>query len=672
MKTMTELRLETYEMPAAELGPENPLPPLHAYRTVSIADTSEPARETASYPDRGSEDSILPYRLQDNYNREKRPRQFKTAVLENDLLRATFLLELGGRLWSLFHKPTGRELLHVNPVFQPANFAVRDAWFSGGVEWNLSIIGHCPLTCAPLFAAKVLADDGLPILRFYEYERIRRVTFQIDLFLPDGSSYLFVRPRISNPNPHAVPMYWWSNIAVDESPDIRVLAPATSAYFHDYDRRLKSHGVPLRNGEDVTYPGRRASAADMYFRIPLDHRPWIAALDRSGRGLIHTSTGRLIGRKMFLWGMDIGGRRWQEFLAAPGEHYLEIQGGLATTQTEYVTMPAGACWEWLDAYGPFSGDARFVHGDWPAAIEHVEATLQRELPRSGLEERLNRWQNDADRAPAEILQTSSGWGALENRRRTRARRSPIAPSATPFPDSTLSDEQEPWLRLLDDGALPYREPEQSPGAYMTDPAWRDLLECALVANRGAHWLSWLHVGVMRYRAGDSNGARQAWLESLECEPSAWAYRNLAVLARDDGEFEESTHFWAIAARMKPDLQPLAVEACDALLAAGEFAAVPELIGQLPPEVANAGRVRLLGAIAGLRLGNLAAPAEFFAARCEIPDIREGELSLSDLWFEWQEVRLADEEGAPLDAARRQQVRRDHPLPREFDFRMKPD
>ena len=147
---MTELRLETYEMPAAELGPENPLPPLHAYRTVSIADPAEPARETASYPGRGSEDSILPYRLQDNYNREKRPRCFKTAVLENDLLRATFLLELGGRLWSLFHKPTGRELLHVNPVFQPANFAVRDAWFSGGVEWNLSIIGHCPFTCAAI------------------------------------------------------------------------------------------------------------------------------------------------------------------------------------------------------------------------------------------------------------------------------------------------------------------------------------------------------------------------------------------------------------------------------------------------------------------------------------------------------------------------------------------
>ena len=78
-------------------------------------------RGRASYPDKGQEGNSLPYRLQDDYDRVRRPRVFKTAVLENEILRATFLLELGGRLWSLVHKPSGRELLHVNPVFQPCN-----------------------------------------------------------------------------------------------------------------------------------------------------------------------------------------------------------------------------------------------------------------------------------------------------------------------------------------------------------------------------------------------------------------------------------------------------------------------------------------------------------------------------------------------------------------------
>ena len=88
--------------------------------------------------------SVLPYLVQDGYGRDRRPAEHKVAVLENDVLRATFLLDLGGRLWSLVHKPTGRELLYRNPVFQPANLALRNAWFAGGVEWNIGTIGHTP------------------------------------------------------------------------------------------------------------------------------------------------------------------------------------------------------------------------------------------------------------------------------------------------------------------------------------------------------------------------------------------------------------------------------------------------------------------------------------------------------------------------------------------------
>ena len=95
---------------------------------------------------------------------------YKRQVLENDILRATFLLELGGRLWSLLHKPSGRELLAVNPVFQAANLAIRNAWFSGGVEWNIGFVGHSPFTCSPLFAARVEGPGGAPVLRLYEYE----------------------------------------------------------------------------------------------------------------------------------------------------------------------------------------------------------------------------------------------------------------------------------------------------------------------------------------------------------------------------------------------------------------------------------------------------------------------------------------------------------------------
>ncbi|RPI58941.1 MAG: DUF5107 domain-containing protein, partial [Planctomycetaceae bacterium] len=186
---MSELRIESLVMPAADLGPENPLPPLLAPRNASTDsmairwEGSAADARTAAYRTRVS---ALPHRMQDGFNRVRRERAFRTAVLENEILRATFLLEMGGRLWSLIHKPTGRELLYVNPIFQPANLAIRTAWFSGGVEWNCGIIGHSVYTCSPLHAAKVVAPDGTPALRLWEWDRLRGTPYQIDFYLPDG------------------------------------------------------------------------------------------------------------------------------------------------------------------------------------------------------------------------------------------------------------------------------------------------------------------------------------------------------------------------------------------------------------------------------------------------------------------------------------------------------
>ena len=74
------------------------------------------------------------------------------------------------------------------------------------------MIGHSPFTTAPLFTA-VLEYEGTPVLRMYEYERIRRVTYQMDFWLGEEDKFLNARMRIKNDTDEVVPMYWWSNIA---------------------------------------------------------------------------------------------------------------------------------------------------------------------------------------------------------------------------------------------------------------------------------------------------------------------------------------------------------------------------------------------------------------------------------------------------------------------------
>lgn len=669
---MSELRFETYRMPAADLGPENPLPPLankeDVHATITGPDIPPEMARNMAY---GHIPNVMPYTMQDGYTRTRQPRDFHAAILENETIKATFLLELGGRLWSLVHKPTQRELLSVNPVFQPANLALRNAWFSGGVEWNIGAIGHSPFTCAPVFAARLETPEGAPVLRMYEWERLRRVPFQIDAWLPDGSPVLFVRVRIVNPHDFTVPMYWWSNIAVLERPGTRVIVPADSAYRFAYEAQgLDLIPTPACQGLDYTYPAQIQNSADYFFHVPDGERPWIAALDEDGRGLIQVSTPRLKGRKLFVWGMGRGGRRWQEFLAPGGEPYIEIQAGLARTQMEHLPMPAGADWSWLEAYGLAEANPSATHGsDWNKAIRSVGDALGVLIPKGKLEAEHQRGAGFQDQPPIEIVQYGSGWGRLEVLRRKASGESSFSLPGLVFPDDSLSEDQSPWAALLQNGLLPAPNPDSAARGFVIQKEWRERLEQSIQSGN-ADWFAWYQLGILRAYAGDRNGAIQAWQESLKFAITPWAMRNLALFALEDGCTEAVVSLYADSVRMKPTLIPLTIECGKAMLQCGQPKIWLDLAAELPPEVRSTGRVQLLVAQAALAIGDFESVARFFEKEVIIPDIREGEVVLSDLWFEYQVNRLSSQEHCTVDDELRARVQREFPVPAHFDFRMK--
>lgn len=409
---MTILSAQNLVLPAASLGPENPLAPLRTQRephqVENIAELPDELRENIEY---GRLHSPLPCLNQDGYDRTLVETAFPALVLENDHLRATVLPSLGGRLYSLVHKATGQELLYRNPVFQPANLALRNAWFAGGVEWNVGSTGHWTGTCAPMHAARVEGPDGTPVLRLWELERTRNLITQLDFWLPADSEFLYVGVRLQNPSDVEVPAYWWSNIAVAQSPETRVLVPADQAWRFGYGSRLDLIDVPLYEGADLTYPMRHPRAVDFFFEPLPEEQSWIASVDGSGAGLVQASTERLQGRKLFVWGQGDGGRRWQEWLSPglEGDGYAEIQAGLARTQMEHLKLPAGTDWHWMEAYGRLSMDAGVAHSeDWKAARTAGAAALGPVL--DGLAGREQAWLGVMDAAPVERLGVGSGWG----------------------------------------------------------------------------------------------------------------------------------------------------------------------------------------------------------------------------------------------------------------------
>ena len=182
---MSELRFEKIKIIGAELGEESCVPDLLGEHILQNSLKFRLDEKDEIYEGYGRRKNAYPYRQYNNYTREVKERVCEAAVLENRFLKAVFLPEYGGRLWELWDKKTEKNLLYTNDVIRFSNLAVRNAWFSGGVEWNIGVIGHTPYTTDPLYTAVTKTESGAPVLRMYEYERIRKVPYQMDFWLDE-------------------------------------------------------------------------------------------------------------------------------------------------------------------------------------------------------------------------------------------------------------------------------------------------------------------------------------------------------------------------------------------------------------------------------------------------------------------------------------------------------
>jgi hypothetical protein len=630
-------------LPASVLGPESPLPEFHSLQRLPDSSRSpgipDDMRRRIEW---GRLDAPLPYPLQADYELEPVLADVPAVRMANDRVEAVALPQYGGRIWSLRQLSSGRDLVYRNPVLSWANLGLTNAWFAGGVEWNLGSTGHSATTARPLFAASVETAYG-PVLRVWEWERTRDLVFSVDLSLPAGSDFLYASVRVRNPDGWVKPLYWWTNVAVAETPGVRVLAPASQAWRTSYDGVLDSVAMPRPEGAgtDASYPDRAEHPADYFFQIEPRRRKWIAALGADGAGVVHTSTAGLPGRKLFFWGVGTGGNRWQERLSGPGSRYLEIQAGLATTQLEHLELEAAGQVSWTEAIGPLSLNTRNVHQGWAAAGQVLEAGLDELLPARDVEDFHQRWlASVADRQPAAPLHLGSGFGSAE----LAVRRLP----ADFFPATPFAAAGRDGSRHLH-ALLQGREVDadlaaaELPIPPITE-AWQPYFE-----NASRSWWACLMLAIRAHAAAEFELARRRYHESLALKPSMLALRGLAVISSAEGDRGTAADLYLAAVALDPQCRLLLVEAVDALLLADRSATALELIGAAPAHVAKHGRVVLQHVRALLAAGDRAAAARLLLDGIDVPDLREGE-SLENVW------RLA----CPgVD------------LPARYDFRMHP-
>lgn len=691
------LRIEQMPIPGAPIKGLGTLPVFHSRKKVTV-DTTEGFPEELK-EGLGARWRFLPYKLQNRYTREHEQLTKKTIVLENDYLKAVFWPEDGAKLYSLYDKKRDRELLMCNPVYQPGNLAIRNAWLSGGIEWNFGNLGHNPFTCDHVFAAVLKDDEGEEFVRFYEFERSKTALYQMDFYLPEKSEVLYSHVKLINPTDQDKTTYWWTNIAIPEVGNTRVMSNA------DMVVAIAKQGLGYErmpylsyfNGKDLSYPDNAELAFEYFFQTPAEEKSaWEAGTAEDGNIFYERGTNPLLYRKMFCWGNTKGGKHWQDQLALPGKgYYVEIQSGIASSQLHDRKFKAREVIEWTQCFGGLKLDETQLHQeDYHAAAKYVGEHIEKALSEETLLAMDDKFRvlSNKEVTEKDLVHTASGWGALEQARLEKTKDGEF-PRSMCFPKSTIGEEQRPWYQLLTEGKMPKEDPADIPASWMVSEPWYRIAKEA-VEKGEASWNLLFHIGVMLYEKMDELNyvseascwpeyekyallAKEAFLKSIEIQPSVWAYRCLFCIERDAENFDQAEYYYDKVFEMEAATvdYEFAAEYMHFLNGRHKYEKAMTIYNSLPEEIQNQERMIIRMAQTAVKLDKLELVEKCFDKT--YAGIKEGETSLTTIWFEYCARKMAKERGIENPTKEQIEELADEawdlcPPPKNLDFRMSYD
>lgn len=634
------LKFEALLLYSAEKPKSSDIPDIKSNSSLPFfnLDISVP-KEHGLYIGQGMVPSVLPYKMQSDYNRQFEKRPYRCAILENEYLRATFLPELGGRLWSLYHKKLNRELLYQNKVIAFANLALCNAWFAGGVEWNIGVRGHTHLTCSPLFACAEFNTQGEEILKMYEYEAIRGLAYVIRAGLCGDS--LRVNVTVENTRNEPTFLYWWSNIAVPQTKETRVFVPTDKSYVTSYQNGgyvISHKNIPVINGEDMSYPKASDVARDFFFDIPRGNKKWIASVEKDGIGLLHSSDNTLIGRKLFVWGNTKGGEHWNGWLTDGGE-YAEIQAGLAKTQFEHIPMDAKSIVSWNECYRVASVKSK------DEAYDKVCGELD------SLADACDFGEFFTVKDSSQPVICGSGRGALASLLDPKE-----APTICKFEKSDLTEAEEYFTALISKAPAP----EKPSPSYAIDKRYLRLIDEKQEKTDYDYYMS----GVIAIANGMTERAEADFLKVK----GEYEWLALCCLAQIEVNFKENVNkgydYISKAMNLQRDNARL-------LILFGEIAIKAKRyeVFLSASENETRGRIQMYRAKCLVEVNRLDEAAEILSPSLVIPDIREGEYSISAIWCDLYRSVIARDENRSANEITDNEILKKYPIPYSLDFRM---
>jgi hypothetical protein len=261
-------------------------------------------------------------------------KKLRVVFLQNRFLRVTICPDLGGKVLSIIHRPSGKETLYVPEVIRPTRILPRFYFVAGGIEVSFPISHSPSQNEVVLFET---TDDGHG--RYYvtcgERELRFGMQWSVEYSLGMNDTFLTQRVVFHNPGTVAYPWMSWSNAALPSAPD-------THFYFPD--------GTVLRHASRIDSiswktqgPKTESEIREMtgYFWKSRSINAFGVFTPSFGSGLYHIADPASAGG-IKLWSYGNGtDKAWATLSSASRQPYVEIQGGPIGDQSIKLEMQPG-------------------------------------------------------------------------------------------------------------------------------------------------------------------------------------------------------------------------------------------------------------------------------------------------------------------------------------------
>ena len=259
--------------------------------------------------------------------------KYRFIQLENEFIRATICPDLGGKVYSLIHKPSGREVLYVPDVIRYTRILPRFYFVAGGIEVSF------PISHSPTQNEKVLYRIDKSADRIYvvcgERELRFGMNWSVEYSLGLNDHFLTQRVKFHNPGTSSYPWMSWSNAAVPASNDTRYNFPKGQVLSH----ASKLDTIDWSTGGVKTENDIKEMTG--YFWKTKDVNAFGAYTPSAGTGLYHIADENIAGG-IKLWSYGAGqDSSWSLLSTAKHQRYSEIQGGPIGDQSIKLEMKPG-------------------------------------------------------------------------------------------------------------------------------------------------------------------------------------------------------------------------------------------------------------------------------------------------------------------------------------------